>query len=288
MDASRATPLPLIGISTSELRTPAQVHPSAEADPPRRELALALTYPRAVERSGGIPLVVPPGLAYVEELVTRLDGLLLSGGPDLHPAIYGEQPDPALGPTEPDLDDFELELARQADALGVPILALCRGAQLINVARGGTLIQDLPSTGSVRHRQTEAGEVTTHTVRVPEGSRLAGIMGAGEHSVNSFHHQAIRELGAGLQIVAWASDELPEAIEATDREFEIGVQWHAESLTALPDQSRLFAAFIKASARRAQERDRRHGSSHAGRGETLDGSDRVPKHSLGSSPVVDT
>lgn len=248
---------PLIGISTSELRAPAQVSRSREADPPRRELALALSYPSSIARFGGVPVVIPPGVSLAEELVRMLDGLLLSGGPDIDPSTYGAQPDPALGPTERELDIFELEIVRLADAAGLPILGLCRGAQMLNVARGGTLVQDLSDHGRLRHRQSEPGEKTTHTVTIDPGSRLAAAMGVGEHQVNSFHHQSVLEVGLGLRVVARASDGVPEAIEAEDREFTVGVQWHAESLAELSGHDGLFEAFIATASVRAASRHRR-------------------------------
>ncbi len=240
---------PLIGISTSELRTPPHVEPLAESDPARRELALGLDYPRAVDAAGGIPLVVPPMAANdIDGLVDRIDGLLLSGGPDLHPSLYGAQPHAALGPTEPPLDEFELALVRAADARGLPILAICRGLQALNVARGGTLWQHVPEDigGDVRHRQAEPGRVATHPVRIEPVSRLAQALGETQLDVNSFHHQAVHDLGHRLRAVAWAPDGLTEGVEATDRPFVLAVQWHAESLTARADHRRLFARFVEA------------------------------------------
>jgi putative glutamine amidotransferase len=250
-------PHPLIGISTSELRTAGQVNRSAEADPPRRELALALSYPRSIARFGGVPLVIPPAISMAEELVAMLDGLLLSGGPDLDPGTYGEDPHPALGPTEPELDAFELDIVRLADEARLPILGLCRGAQVLNVAYGGTLVQDLADRDGLRHRQIEPGEQTTHTVTIDPGTRLAAAMGSGEHEVNSFHHQSVREIGHGLRVVARASDGVPEAIEAEAREFVIGVQWHAESLAALSGHDALFQEFIAVASSHAKRRHAR-------------------------------
>src|SRR5439155_5352362 len=142
----RLDPPPLIGVSTSEMRIPARTRSLAESEPPMRELALGLAYPRSVERAGALPVVLPPmDLDDIEKLLDRLDGVMISGGPDLHPSAYGEEEHPALGPTERDLDAFELTLVRAADARGMPILGICRGEQVLNVARGGTLFQDLPS-----------------------------------------------------------------------------------------------------------------------------------------------
>ncbi|HEU4656825.1 MAG TPA: gamma-glutamyl-gamma-aminobutyrate hydrolase family protein [Capillimicrobium sp.] len=246
--------LPLVGISTSELRIPPHVEPLAESDPARRELALGLDYPRAMDGAGAIPLVIPPmAVSDVDELVERLDGLLLSGGPDIHPSFYDAEPDRSLGPTEPDLDAFELELVRRADARGLPILAICRGLQVLNVVRGGTLVQHLPDVvgDEVQHRQTAPGRVATHGVRIEEGARLAEILGADQAQVNSFHHQAIEALGRDLRAVAWSPDGVIEAIEATDRPFCMAVQWHAESLAGHDDHRRLFEAFVDAASERA-------------------------------------
>ncbi len=254
-DKSQFRRAPLIGISTSELRSPGHIDPTAEADPPRTELALGLSYPKAIERAGGIPLVVPPRLGAIEDLLSRVDGLLLSGGPDLHPSAYDEEPAPGLGPTDRALDEFELRLGACADELGVPILAICRGQQLVNVLRGGTLVQDLPA-GTVAHRQSEPGEVATHSVSLEPGTPLARAFGQDGLNVNSFHHQAIERLGRALRPIAWATDGLIEAVEATDRPFLIGVQWHAESLVCEPDHGPLFRAFIDACG--GQETARRH------------------------------
>jgi putative glutamine amidotransferase len=244
--------VPLIGISTSEMRVPARVRPMPQGEPAHRELALGMPYTRAVERAGGLPVVLPPiDEAGVEALLDRLSGLCLPGGPDLHPRWYGDTPHPELGPTEPELDAFELALARRADALGMPILAICRGAQLLNVARGGTLHQHLPGRSVplvVPHRQMEAPERASHAVDVEGGSLLALWAGAAHLEVNSFHHQAVRRLGADLRAVAWAPDGVVEAIEAPDRPFVLGVQWHAEGLAARPEQAALFRAFVEAAA----------------------------------------
>jgi putative glutamine amidotransferase len=242
---------PLIGVSTSEVRLAAQVHPTPQADPPRREMALGLTYLRAIEVAGGLPVVMPPlELDAVEPLLDRLSGICLSGGPDLDPAAYHERRHPELGPVEPELDRFELELARRADARGLPILAVCRGMQALNVARGGTLHQHLPERPGVTldHRQAKPGDVVTHGVRIAAGSALARTMGRRRAQVNSFHHQAVNRLGAGLRAVAWSSDGVIEGIEAPAREFLLGVQWHAEILTTRPEHAALFSALVEAAA----------------------------------------
>jgi putative glutamine amidotransferase len=251
--AARMTPSrPLIGVTTSEVRFADRVEQTPEADPPRREMALGLTYLRAIEAAGGLPVVMPPlELDAIEPLLDRLTGICLSGGPDLDPDTYQERAHPDLGPTEPDLDRFELELARQADARGLPILAICRGMQALNVARGGSLHQHLPDRPGVTidHRQREPGDQAVHAVTVAADTRLARQMGTHNADVNSFHHQAVHRVGSGLRAVAWSPDGVIEGIEAPARDFVLGVQWHAESMVARHEQARLFRGLVDASAR---------------------------------------
>jgi putative glutamine amidotransferase len=228
------------------MREPERIRHDPHSEPAGRELALGLTYPEAIRRAGAIPVVIPPlDAAAIDPLLDGLWGLCLSGGPDLHPSCYGAQPHPALGPTEPHLDIFEIALLRAAEARGMPVLAICRGLQVLNVARGGTLIQDLPSQrpSNVVHRQKIAARRPAHDVTLERGSRVAEAMGVADAAVNSFHHQAVDELGAGLRIVGWAPDGVVEAIEATDRAFTLAVQWHAESLVDSPEQESLMRTF---------------------------------------------
>lgn len=239
---------PLIGISTSELRCSPGDREAQQADPQRRELALGLRYLDAVERVGGVPVILAPIPAEaLDALLDRLSGIVLSGGPDLHPAAYGEDEHPELGPTEPDLDRFEISLARRADARRLPTLGVCRGAQVLNVARGGTLHQHLPG-----HRQNEPGDQATHDVRLRARSAVSSLLGRTQLGVNSFHHQAIDRLGDGLRIAGRSGDGIVEAIEDPARDFVVGVQWHAECLVDNPTHRRLFAALVDA----ARLRDR--------------------------------
>jgi putative glutamine amidotransferase len=195
-----------------------------------------------------------PGPA-IPALLDRVDGIVLSGGPDIHPDAYGAAPHPELGPTEPPLDAFELALARAADERDVPILAICRGAQLFNVARGGSLHQHLPDVvgDGVTHRQPGAPGEPVHDVTVAAGSRLAAILGRRHAHVNSFHHQAVDVLGERLAVTARADDGTVEAFEAVDRSFVVGVQWHAECLVDREEQAALFGAFVDACAERAAD-----------------------------------
>ncbi|HEX8121162.1 MAG TPA: gamma-glutamyl-gamma-aminobutyrate hydrolase family protein [Solirubrobacteraceae bacterium] len=243
-------PTPLIAITTSELRKPgsSEVATPAHSHEPggRRDLALALAYPGAVARGGGAPLIVPPFAAErdVEAILDRVDGVVVSGGPDIHPCLYGEEEHPQLGPTDVGLDRFEIGLVRRALERDLPLLGICRGAEVLNVARGGTLIQHVGG-----HRQTEEARVTTHDVQVEAGSRLAEILGETRASVNSFHHQAVDKLGGGVRAVAWADDGVVEGIELAGPDFAIGVQWHAEGLIDEPQQCALFSRFAEAAER---------------------------------------
>jgi putative glutamine amidotransferase len=232
---------PLIGITTSEVRRSEITHPLPESEPPQPELALGMPYVRALARSGAVPVVLPPlAIELVPALLEPLAGVCLSGGPDIDPHGYGEEErDPQLGTTEPTLDGYELALAQLADARGMPVLGICRGVQTLNVARGGTLHQHLEG-----HRQTAAGRITTHSVRIEPASRLARVMGVTEADVNSFHHQAADRLGEGLRAVAWAPDGLVEGLEGDGDSLYLGVQWHVESLVDIPEHCALFRELV--------------------------------------------
>ena len=239
-------------MTTSEVRPAAAVRPDEHADPKRPEMALGMTYMRAVERNGGVPMVIPPlHNGAVEQLLDRIDGLLLSGGPDLDPAAYRHDEHPDLGPTWRELDDVEFSLARRADEAGMPVLGICRGSQALNTVRGGTLHQHLPDLDrtSLDHRQSEAGDVLTHKIDIEPGTRLAEITGRTELDVNSFHHQAIDELGISLVASACSEDGVIEAIEDPEPgKFFLGVQWHAEFLAERDAERALFEAFLDAAA----------------------------------------
>jgi putative glutamine amidotransferase len=229
----------------------------AEADPAQNEMVLGMVYARAVQRAGGMPVVLPP-LAPREmpELVARLEGLCLSGGPDLDPKAYDARAHAELGPIEPDLDRWEIALTRQAESAGLPILGICRGCQVLNVARGGTLHQHLPDVtdGEIAHRQEVPGSLPTHSADIAPGSLLAAIIGGSSAEVNSFHHQAADRIGSGLRPVAWSPDGVIEGLEDPGRPFVLGVQWHAETLFDRPEHARLFEALIEAASASATRR----------------------------------
>ena len=211
---------------------------------------LNAAYVRAIEGAGLIPLVVPP-LTHPERaaaLLERADGLLLTGGEDVDPAHYGAELHPKGGAPHAARDATELALARAARDARLPTLAICRGIQLLAVATGGTLIQDLPSQhpSEVEHDPKLPRDARAHAVRVEPGSRLAAALGGTQLRVNSFHHQAVREPGAGFRATAWAPDGVIEGMESTDPAWwALGVQWHPEELseTTEPWERGLFAAF---------------------------------------------
>jgi putative glutamine amidotransferase len=223
---------PLIGITTSEVRPQTYAHQAPVDEPFRAEMGLGIVYTNALELAGATPVVLPPlGEQTIDDLLDRVDAIVLSGGPDVDPAEYGAEPDPQLGPTWRRLDRFELALARAADARAMPILGICRGCQVLNVARGGDLIQHIGSDGTsseLHHRQRFRGERWTHPIEIEPDSRLARAIGTTELRVNSFHHQSVRTLGRGLRATAHAPDGVIEAMEDAERPFCIGVQWHAE------------------------------------------------------------
>jgi putative glutamine amidotransferase len=240
---------PLIGVTTSEVRTAEQVEQTPEGEPPRHEMALGLPYLQAVARAGGLPVVIPPlPRDALGPLLDNFAGVVLSGGPDIHPDAYGRDPHSQLGPTWPELDRFELALAREAYARGLPTLAICRGAQALNIARSGTLFQHLPDRfgAGIQHRQPGYGPTPAHPVEIDPDSTLARALGTTMIEVNSYHHQATDSLGRGLRAVAWSPDGVIEAVEAPGAEFAVGVQWHAEAMAELPEHARLFSAFVHA------------------------------------------
>jgi putative glutamine amidotransferase len=241
---------PLVGVSTSEVRRASDHGVVPQGEPSRRELALGERYLDSVRSAGGLPVILTPvhGSA-IDPLLERLDAVCLSGGPDLHPSAYGAEAHDELGPTEPELDLFELALARRAARHCLPVLGICRGAQVLNVALGGTLHQHLPDLSTeIEHRQQAQGRQVTHDVTLAPDSRLAKLMGRSELSVNSFHHQAPATLGQGLQVVGKAKDGTIEAIESTANAFVFGVQWHAECLVETPEHFALFEALVQAGA----------------------------------------
>lgn len=257
--SSTRTVRPVVGIPTQTLQSLGGV--SAEIPP---SWVMSQRYVIALTQAGAIPYLIPlvdePTLRGVYE---QLDAVFLPGGADIDPASYGLDPSPLCDRTDPARDRVELSLATWAIEEGKPVLGVCRGMQLINVATGGTLYQDLAQQmrGAIKHDyfpfngRTFARDFLAHEVRVAAGSRLAALMGDGLLRVNSMHHQGVRELGTGLIATAVAPDGLIEAVEGDGDAYLLAVQWHPEALTDNDARTRrLFEDFIDAGAEFKRER----------------------------------
>jgi putative glutamine amidotransferase len=203
---------------------------------------LPQNYVDQIAAAGGVPVLLPP-IPGVEDAVGRLDGLVISGGPDVEPGRYGQEPDPRTTVIRPGRDEAELGLFRAALETGTPVLGICRGMQLMNVALGGTLIQHLPDVVGHDGHSPTPGAMGRHTVTVGPSSCLAGIVGTGPAVVPTHHHQGIDRLGTGRVATAWAQDGTVEAFELDQagHPFALGVQWHPEASS----EQRLFRALIE-------------------------------------------
>ncbi|TDC72068.1 gamma-glutamyl-gamma-aminobutyrate hydrolase family protein [Actinomadura sp. GC306] len=213
------------------------------------EMTVSLAFQPHVERlaaAGCTPVLVPP-LPGTGHVLDRLDGLLVPGGPDVDPSLYGGGPHPMTRGADPAVDAAELALVDRALGAGLPVLAICRGMQLLNVLRGGTLHQHLPEvTGNDGHcPETGAFGLGRHRLELEPGSRIAGILGAGPAEIVCHHHQAIDRIGTGLVPTAWAPDGVIEAVEVAGRAFAVGVQWEAGHT----EDDRLYRALADAAAR---------------------------------------
>jgi microsomal dipeptidase-like Zn-dependent dipeptidase/gamma-glutamyl-gamma-aminobutyrate hydrolase PuuD len=195
---------------------------------------IADAYVNAVIKAGGTPVLIPltTDAAVLEETVSKIDGLILSGGGDIYAPLFGEELHPTVTDYQIDRDRYDLALVRLATERQMPVLGICRGQQVINVAFGGTLVQDIPShvvDSKIVHNQEEAREIATHSVRIAPGSRLHRITDVETIFVNSFHHQSVKVVAPGFEPVAWAEDGVIEAIESTEEKVVWGVQWHPEN-----------------------------------------------------------
>ncbi|HEY8448786.1 MAG TPA: gamma-glutamyl-gamma-aminobutyrate hydrolase family protein [Thermomicrobiales bacterium] len=219
---------PIIGITPTGTR---DTFPHGTFD----RYALAVNYVEAVQAAGGIPIILPPQDDHLA-LLDHIDGLLLSGGADLDPSTYGDcTVHPETYGIDSRRDRFELALVREAIARGLPLLCICRGIQVLNVALGGTLYQHVPDEhpGALNHRQHENGIAASepgHVIHAEPGSLLAAVYGMSSIQVNSFHHQAIKEPSGDLRVDGRADDGLIEAVSLADRESVLGVQWHPEMM----------------------------------------------------------
>jgi putative glutamine amidotransferase len=231
---------PIVGITSyaEEVTWGAWVEQSA---------VVPLAYVNAVERAGGRPLVVPPSEAGIEETLDVLDGIVFSGGSDLHPELYDADRHPETQDVREERDRAELALLRAALERDLPVLAVCRGSQVLNVSRGGDLVQHLPEVvGHERHKH-RPGEFSDHEVRLDVETRVGGLLGE-RAPVKSHHHQGFGRIGEGLREVGWADDGTVEALEDPSMRFVIGVLWHPEEgedlalFEALVEQARSYRA----------------------------------------------
>ncbi|MFO0582273.1 MAG: gamma-glutamyl-gamma-aminobutyrate hydrolase family protein [Anaeromyxobacter sp.] len=220
-----------------------------------RRYELPRAYADAILAAGGLPILLPHAPETAGAYLALLDGLVVSGGAfDVPPDLYGEAARPELGTTRPERTAFEKDLLEAALAAGLPVLGVCGGMQLMNVVRGGTLFQDLPAdTGIQGHEQPPPKDVPSHEVHVTPGTVLAGIVGAAPLRVNSTHHQAVKEPGAGVLVSGRATDGVVEAIELPDLRFALGVQWHPEATFRNdPRQAAIYGALVAAARERGR------------------------------------
>ena len=244
---------PIIGIPTQTLHS---IDGIPEALP--ESWVMNQRYSRAVAAAGGLPVMIPllEDEDVLRGLYDRMDAVLIPGGVDLDPETYGEAPLPTCGRLDPDRDRVELRFARWAIAEGKPLFGLCRGLQILNVALGGTLYQDIAAqrNDALKHDYFPTAGFSrdhlAHPVTVVSGSRLDALVGTAPLKVNSMHHQAVKDLAPGLVSTAVAPDGVIEAIESSANRFVLGVQWHPESLTDRdPRMQRLMAGFVEAAGR---------------------------------------
>ena len=232
---------PFIGITTTR----------READE-RSKISCQENYIRSILTAGGIPLLIPLGLSLEQRtrIVEQLDGIMLTGGGDIHPRYFNGKSHSTVYGIIPDRDELEVSLVNLAMQHHKPLLGICRGCQVMNVALGGTLITDIPTqfNGSINHSTSDDNPWPTiaHSVNIVEKSRLAKIISEQQIEVNSRHHQAVEKVAPGTIVSAVSPDGLIEGIEAIDHPFCIGVQWHPEGMPSDPNAKELFAAFVEA------------------------------------------
>ena len=220
--------------------------------PGKRDSAFAYTtYVEALRRAGAVPLLVPPQPENAATLIESLDGILLAGGFDCDPELYGEEPHPSVEQMDKRREENDLSLARAARDRGIPTLGICLGLQVMNVAAGGTLVQDIDTqVGTEIQHASIPEDRARHDVRIEGGTKLATILGGPkEMNVNSSHHQAIKDVGAGLRVTAHAPDGIVEGLEDPSLPFYVGLQWHPEDMTGEPSATSIFGAFVEAARR---------------------------------------
>lgn len=234
--------IPLIGISCSY-------------DQQEGRFFLAEAYVNAVTGAGGVPVILPSiqGTTSANILIQNIAGLLLAGGGDVDPAYFDEEPAPGLGEITPERDRFEIMMVKAALRKKIPVLGICRGIQVLNIACGGTVIQHIPAEikKPLKHSQKAPRWYPTHKVFLEKSSLLSGICDTGYMNVNSFHHQAVKDPAPGFKVTGQSSDGIIESIENPKHPFMIAVQWHPECMIKNDSNSRkLFKAFIKAAAKK--------------------------------------
>jgi putative glutamine amidotransferase len=254
MPASRR---PRIGVLCSTMTTPSGARRQHVPD----------AYVRRVEEAGGFPVLFPVAdPAVVPEVLALVDGLLLVGGDDVDPAIYGAERPDLCEEFDRERDDFEIALVRAAAERGVPLLGVCRGLQVMNVALGGTLLEDVPALvpGALVHRLD--GKDGSHEISVSEGSRLHALLGAAALDVNSHHHQSLARTAGRLAVVARSPDGVVEAAEDAAHPFLLGVQWHPERMATADSTRRLFLGLVRAAAARGAANGRASAAPAGGTG----------------------
>lgn len=236
---------PLIGIPTRTIDDGDQYH----------SYGIRFTFPRAIERAGGAPVLIPLRLGEetLRDVFARLDGLMLAGGVDVHPNEFGEEVEDYCGEIDVDRDAVELNMTRWALENQTPVFGICRGIQSLNIAAGGSLYQDIPAQldGKLPHQHIKGDpyNLRVHAIQIDQNSKLAHALGSAPVEVNSLHHQSIKQVAPGFRVVATAPDGIVEGIEATNGNFAVGVQFHPEWL--IDDDARmirLFQEFVHASA----------------------------------------
>ncbi|AEF93349.1 peptidase C26 [Desulfotomaculum nigrificans CO-1-SRB] len=228
---------PIIGITSSY-------------DQEAGQIFLPRYYIDAVAAAGGVPMVLSGVLSatMVDQILDSIDGLLLSGGVDVDPLLFGEEPEPGMGDICPERDQFELSLSRRALTMDMPLFGICRGIQVLNIAAGGTVLQDISTAvqNPLKHHQRAPRWYGTHTIKTLPGSKLAAILG-GQMAVNSFHHQAVGRVAEGFKVTAWSADGVVEGIESIEHKFVLGLQCHPECMWEHDQRIfGLFKAFIAA------------------------------------------
>ena len=240
---------PIIGITCGS-----DVSASSTGGRVYRKNSVGFDYVSAIEHAGGTPVVLPV-VEYgecISSFIDVIDGLLLSGGGDIDPSFFNEEPIPALGSIDPNRDSVEMSLSEAALEQDLPVLAICRGIQVLNVAAGGTLYQDISQHPKeiLKHRQSAPGWHASHTIQIEPGSLMYGMFDKQTGRVNSFHHQSVRDTADGFYVSARSIDGIIEAIESQKHRFMLGVQFHPEMMFQHhPEAANIFAAFVEACQR---------------------------------------